>query len=254
MLPDGKTRVDMSVMLPELILSEMVQSQNKLRPRDATPVDDDKDRYILKGGLTSFEAENLKFSVKIGYKPGQGDVGSGSLVGVNGKVAFTIGTMEMDFHIIDTKRHEVVAVGYGSALTGGGTIGVELDFGVIKTPMDFVYNSPMAPHFRKAVREAVLKMANNPWTNFLMDWTSSVLRVNRELGSIFFSSGARDGIEVNNVFTIYDRDDIRIGEVKVRSAEHEQSSAAFKDDSTGKLLESVRAGDSVKIFFKDTPQ
>ena len=74
---------------------------------------------------------------------------------------------------------------------------------------------------------------------------------------IFFSAGNRDSIAGGNVFTVYDNNDMRLGEIKVRQAqdvEFEQTAASFKDDPNGALLKSVRQGDAVKIFFKGAPQ
>ncbi|MBI3544204.1 MAG: hypothetical protein HY075_13120, partial [Deltaproteobacteria bacterium] len=230
MLPDGKTKVDMSVVLPDLALTELTQSQKRLRARNTAPSEgsgEPEDRYILKGGLTAFEANNFSSQITIGYKPGAGDIGNGSLTGVQGAVKFNVGTLEMDFHLVDTRRQEVVAVGHGSALTGGVGLDVEIDFSVIKTGADFVYNSPMAPHFRKAVRDAFLQMANDPNTNFLVDWTAKVTRIDQALKQLFFDAGGRDQVVPGNLFTIYDSGDARLGEVKVQSAEHEQSAAAF---------------------------
>lgn len=255
MLPDGKTKVDMAVMLPEIMMTEMLQSQKKLRPRgNSTPVDaDPEDRFVLKGGVTAFEASNMSGSITIGYKPGVGDIGRGTLEGIEGKVTLNVGRLDMDFRIVDTERDQVVAAGHGSALMPGVTLEVDIDFGAIDTGADFVLKGPLAPIFRSAARKAILQMANDQDTNFLMSWSASVTRVNADVKRVFFSSGARDEIKVNDLFTIYDSNDMRIGEVKVRDAQHEQSAAQFKDDTNDKLLNSVRPGDTVKIFYHKPP-
>lgn len=252
-LPDGKTKVDMSVVLPTLVLGEMETSQHKLRARAPDPVTgvpDPNIRYVLKGGITAFEANNFTHSVTIGFKPGTGDIGSGVLKGAEGKLTFNVGTLDMTFYIVDRQRSdEVVAVGRGSALTSGVALKVDLDFGVINGAADFVFNSPMAPHFKKAARDAILEMARDPNTNFYMDWSARVVNVNLDLKKFFFGAGGRDDIFPGNVFTVYDSNDMRLGEAKVQSAEHERSAASFKDDPNDKLIQSVRAGDTVKIFF-----
>ncbi len=258
-LPDGKTKVDMSVELPDLLLTQLTQSQKVLRVTDATAAATDAGegatpaRYVLKGGLTSFEANNVTNSITIGYAPGVGDIGGGVLTGAEGTLSFNVGSLEMDFHIVDTQRQEVVAVGKGSALTGGVGLTVDLNFGGIKVADDFIYRSAMTPHFQKAARDAILQMARDPNTNFLMDWSAQITNVNLTLGTLFFNSGARDQLSVGNMFTLYDNNSMRIGELRVQTVEHEQSSAVFKNDSDGKLLNSARNGDAVKIFFKSAP-
>lgn len=251
-LPDGKTKIDMSVMLPELLLTEMHQAQNKLRARGTAPIEGpEPDRFVLKGGITAFEASTMTGQITIGWKPGVGDIGNGIVSGAEGKVTLNVGVLDMDFHIVDTQRQQVVAVGRGHAVPAGLGAAVTVDFGFIQTGADFVYRSPMAPLFRKAAREAVLQMARDPQTNFLMDWDAEVSRVLPEVGRVFFNAGARDDIHPGNVFTVYDSDFMRLGEVKVQSVEHESSGATYEDDPNGKLLGNTRVGDAVKIYFKN---
>jgi hypothetical protein len=257
-LPDGKTLIDVKSLLPLLVLTEMQQATNRLRGRGVIAPGSDnenKDRYELRGGITSFEASAFSGSISFGYKPGAGDIGHGVLVGGEGKVSFKIGSLGMDFNIVDNQRHEVVAVGRGSALSGGVDLTVDLDFGVIKTPVDFVFNSPMTPIFRAAARNAILQMANDPNTNFFMDWDAQVTKIDMNLKRIFFNAGARDGIAASNVFTVYDDHEMRLGEIKVDGnvLDHDQAGAYFKADPNSTLINSTRIGDSVKIFFKDVP-
>ena len=103
-LPDGKTKVDMSVELPDLVLTQLTQSQKVLRATEASAAPGPAGgapapRYVLKGGLTSFEANNVTNSITFGYAPGVGDIGGGVLTGAEGTLTFNVGALEMDFHI-----------------------------------------------------------------------------------------------------------------------------------------------------------
>jgi hypothetical protein len=253
MLPDGKTKVDMSVQLPELIVTEMAHVTTKLRAR-GTQSGSDGGRYVFSGGITSFEANNNSMGITIGYKTGVGDIGTGPANGVTGKVTLDVSSMQMDFHIVDTQRNEVVAVGRGSGLVNGINAHVDVDFGAIDSAADFVHRSAMAPVFRKAIDDAIKQMASDPRTNFYMDWSANVTTLQPSLKRIFFNAGMRDDITAGNVFTIYDNSNMRLGEAKVLNAEMEQSAAVYQDDSGDKLFNSTKAGDKVKIFFKGVPR
>lgn len=258
---EEKTIVDLKSLLPLLVVTEMSQVTSKIRvrasgqPNVAIDRSLPENRFELRGGITSFEASAFSGGVRFGYKPGIGDISNGAtLTGAQGSVTFKIGTLGMDYHIVDHQRKEVVAVGRGNAVVGGVDLNVTLNFGDIETAADFVYRSPMTPIFRSAAREAILQMVNDPATNFYMDWTGSVTRLNFDFGKIFLNVGARDSIGLSNVFTVYDASDMRLGEIKVNSVEHEQSSAFFKNDSNQKILRSVRVGDRVKIYFPFVPR
>lgn len=258
MLPDGKTRVDMGVALPDLLITEMNKRQNKIRARDISSVAGVSgqltDRLILKGGITAFEASNMTGSITIGYRPGVGDIGNGTLTDAQGGITFNVGILDMDFRIVDTVLNETVAVGHGSATPFGVHPSVSLDFNSIHTGIDFVYNSPMSPLFRKAINDAFYDMANNPNTNFYTFWKSSITGVNMDLKRVFFNSGQRDDVKVNDVFTVYDENLVHLGEIKVLGNDMDSSSASYKDDSNGRLLGSTRVGDNVKIYYKNPPQ
>ncbi|MEW6057444.1 MAG: hypothetical protein AB1540_12600 [Bdellovibrionota bacterium] len=255
LLPDGKTRVDMGLLLPELARTEVTQATNKFRvSAQAGEGNGTLARFVLRGGITSFEATSTSANIRFGYKPGLGDLASGVLSGAEGTLSFAIGSLGIDFHIIDTERQEVVAVGKGSALTGNGKLEVSLDFKDIKSGADFVFNSPMSKVFRAAMRKAIDQMAKDPNTNFFMDWGATVTKVNYDLKRIFFGAGARDEIKPGNVFTLYDNASMRIGEALVYETQHDQSVAAMRDDADQRLLRSVRAGDQVKIYYSEGPK
>jgi len=253
-LPDGKTQVDMSVHLPELFVTTLSQTTNRLRLRSSKPIQDPNgDRFVITGGITAFEANAYEGGIRIGYRAGAGDIGTGTLAGVSGGVRFAVSQLDMDFHVVDTVRREVVAVGHGSAVGVGGKIDVTLDFGTIQTPADFVFKSPMAAVFRSALTKAVTQMANDPNTNFFMDWSSQVVGLGADVRALRLGVGARDAVALGNLFSVYDNSGLRIGEVKVQNIDFESSLATFKDDLEGRLYNSVRIGDTVKIRFLQLP-
>lgn len=270
-LPDGKTRVDSHVLLPQMILSEVVQVTPKLRvqmrefhekKQDLQPMLELSsalsnpvfNRFVLVGGITAFEAENTALGVRFGYRQGLGDVISGQLPEVKGSVEFKVGVLRMDFYIQDTMRaNEVVAAGTGDYILKKGELKVGLDFRKINSGFDLIFQSPLSKAFRETVQEAILNLVENPRTNFLMDWTVPVSKVHAIFKKIFFEAGQRDEIRVGDLFTIYDANEMRIGEVKVDHVSLDQSSAAYIDDPQSKLIRKTKAGNSLKIYFKRAP-
>jgi hypothetical protein len=244
-LPNG-VKVDMSTQLPNIMPTEITQkSSGRLRAlNEATGA-----RFVLKGGLTSFEANNFTNSLTIGFKPGTGDIGSGTIAGATGALTFNVGSLDMNFYIVDTADQEVVGVGQGSAVEGGVGLSVSLDFTVITTADQFVFQSPMTPVITTAIDNALKQMTTDKNTNVQMDWSAQVTAVNTGAGTLVFNAGIQSNIQVNNVFNVYDNSGTVIGEVKVTSVDASSATAAFKSDPGGKLLASVRPGDTVKIFF-----
>lgn len=253
-LPDGKTPIDMSVALPELVQAVIEQTTHKFRVQNSAPSEEFKPRYVFEGGVTSFEASIFEGKIKFGYKPGVGDIGEGVLTGVEGAVKVNLGSLGVAFRIIDTERgNETVASAMANAIAPGGSLEVVIDFGAIKTGPEFVLHPQMSKVFKSAIAKAVKKIVEDPSTNFLMDWSAQVTRVNRDSKRVEFNAGMRDDIQVNNVFRVYDGDNRLIGILKARETDHEFSSANFKDDSNDKKLNSVREGDAVKIYFQKNP-
>lgn len=254
-LPDGKTPVDMSVVLPDLVQGVIEKTTSKFRVHKSIPGAETRPaRFAFEGGVTSFEASIFEGKIKFGYKPGVGDIGEGTLSGIEGAVKVNIGSLGVAFRIIDLERgNETVASAMANAVAPGGSLEVTIDFGAIKVGPEFVLNPEMAKVFNTAISKAVAAMAKDAQTNFLMDWTAVVSRVNRDTKRVDFNSGMRDDIQVNNVFRVYAEDDRLLGLLKVREVDHESSSAVFKDDASDKLLNSVREGDAVKIYFRKNP-
>ncbi len=277
-LPDGKTKVDSSVALPQILITEMSNSK-KFRPiapimncvglaLDAVAftssesssckssgnfTDVASTRYVFRGGITSFEANIFSLGIKFGWKPGQ-DINSGNLKGGEGKVTLNVSELGMDFFIEDTAhiQRPVVIAKNASARELGLTLDVDIDFGSIETGVDFVWNSPVTPIFRSLIRKVINKMIQDPRTNFFLDWEANVIGVDLELKHLIFNAGLWDEVAAKNIFTVYDGLK-RIGEIKVLNADHNNSSASFKDDSSDHLLKSVRQGDAVRLYFKETP-
>ncbi|MGE4232934.1 MAG: hypothetical protein AB7F43_06340 [Bacteriovoracia bacterium] len=274
LLPDGQTKVDAAIYMPDLVTTELSKKTTKLRSRGALspdPVDCTTgktvtgafhDRFVLCGGISAFEANIFSAGVTIGYQPGIGDVGKGfDLSNAQLKGTLTIGQLEMDFHIYDTLKGQVVAVGKGDALMGRGTLNIEIDFTKIHSDWDFVYNSPMAPIFRDVIDQAVKAMVKDPKTNFYMDWESKVVEVNRDMGVLFMDTGLRDDIAVNNLFSVYDHNGFRIGEAKVTEVQNGKSilrmgnrsgNNGFAEDL--RLINSVDMNDSVQIYYFTIPR
>ena len=212
-------------------------------------------RYVITGGVTSFVAEIATLGITFGYKP-QGDVGQGGLTGGEGKVKVRIGQLEMDFQIVDTQTGVVVVAKHASANDFGIDLEAEVDFNSSDWgPLNarFIYDSPLTPFFRKVLGRVISKMAEDPHTNFMMDWQTQVTRLNLSKKKLSIGTGMRGGIVTNNVLSVYDREANHIGEIKVESADMESSTAAFKDDDDGRKLQASQIGDDVKIFFKEIP-
>ncbi len=250
-LPDGRTQVNMQQALPILLATQIADGSDKIR---VAALGSAPSRYVISGGVTSFVAEVADFGVTFGYKPGTGDVGNGSLQGANGKVDVRIGELEMDFHIVDTSvtPNVIVVAKFAAARDLGVQLEASMDFGDIDLGARFVYDSPVTKFFRRALKKIVERMSADPQTNFRMDWEATLTRVDFNLKRVFFGAGLRDGIEPRNVFTVYDGNR-RMGEIRVERAEIDESSAFFKDDADGRLLESSRQGDPVRVFFKQAP-
>ncbi len=259
-LPDGKTNVDLSVLLPELVLTSMTQATTKFRPGIMNHITEDgvvppepEDRFILRGGVTAFEAEIVNFNIRIGYKPGVGNISTGKVPEGKGELRVKIGQLDMDFYILDTVTKEVVAVGKANSKTAGIQGEISIEFDKFKTAADFMYKSPMANVFRKVATRALTEMVKDPKTNFFMYWGATVGHVDPAAKIMMFDAGQRSDIAVGNVFSVYDNSKMRLGEVRVTETDFETSTAVFQNDTTGRLINSTRDGDTVKIYFFSVP-
>ncbi|GEM_PF-1476368 len=255
-LPDGRTRVDSGLALQEILLTEIPRATTKLRTngleQESGDSDAPKQRFVIRGGITAFEANLSEWGLKFGYHRGVGDIGEGSAVGLDGEVKVTVGRLEVDFYIFDKVRREIVGVGSGDARLLGLNLNVTASFNDLETGLDFVRQQKIATIFRSVVREAVKNLMKDPRTNFLMDWESTVASVDTDTRMLTFAGGARDEIKVGDLFEIYSGH-FPIGTVVVNSVARDHSRASYKDDPSNGSLRETREGDRVLIFFKGAP-
>lgn len=250
-LPDSRgMNVDMKKVLPVMLATQATEAGDKIR---IASLEAPASRYVITGGLTSFVAEVNGFGITFGYKPSNGgDVGNGQLTGGEGKVDVRIGELEMDFHIVDTQSNQIVVAKFASANDLGVSLHAQVDFSQYQTALDFTRDSPIGKVIRRAMTKVIQKMTEDPKTNFYMDWSSKLAGVNLDLKRVFFNAGMVDSIQDGNVFTVYDGN-VRLGEIKVEKADRASSTAYFVNDKDDKLLKSARAGDDVRVYFKEAP-
>ncbi len=252
-LPDGKTQVDFQQALPIVIATTFTDFNDKIRIADLNNPPSST-RYVVNGGVTSFVAEVAGLNIVFGYKPQIGDIGVGKLTGGEGKVKVVVSEFEMDFQIVDTQASPptIIVAKYASARDVSVKLEFNIDFGQIQAGLDFVYNSPATETFRRLIRKVVDKMVQDPRTNFYLDWTGLVSKVDYDNHTLMINSGMRQAVGQNNVFTVYNGSD-RIGEIRIDRLELDQAQAHFKDDDQFVKLNSTKAGDNLKVFFEKSP-
>ena len=256
LLPDGKTKVDVGILLPELVMTTLFKTTAKLKPSgifsDESQI---QERFVLRGGITSFEAENTSLNIKIGYKPGTGDLAQGKLTGVEGAVNLTVSSLGIDFSIYDKVSKQIVAVGRGDGLGTGFKTNVQVDFSQVQSGADFMFKTKMADLFMNAAKNAIQDMVSNTRTNFLMFWETEVVSLDSSTKSIWLNVGQVDEIAFANTFTVYDQTQrSRIAEIQVHNVDFNQSRAVVKNDPDYKLFNYVRVGDKVRIYFNQVPR
>lgn len=256
-LPDGKTKVDSGLALKEILLTEISRATAKLHVEGleipASEPGSENQRFVIRGGITAFEANLTEWGLRFGYQRGTGDIGEGTAIGLNGEAKVQVGRLEVDFYIFDKKRREIVGVGSGDARLLGLNLNITANFDDLETGMDFVRQAKVAAIFRSVVREAISNLVKSPRTNFLMDWERTVSAVDVDTHVLFFGAGTRDDIKVGDLFEIYDGN-FPVGVVRVNTVGRDNAKASYKDDESGALLRGTREGDRVLIYFKETPK
>ncbi len=265
-----QTLIDSGVLLREIVVAELGAEGRKFRPlvldvgdseaatdtptANATPgaiSNIQNSRYIFRGGLIAFEANNTTLGVRIGFAPGIGtDIGSGVVTSAQGAVDVAISRLEFALSIIDSTTGEIIASSSASGRPTEVGARVSVNFGAIQTGADFVHRSAMAPLFRSAIRKSIQGLEANPQWNRRMDWQARVIGLFAPHQTIVMNAGLQDNIQERNVFTVYKQNRIRIGEVKVVRVGFDSCEAQYIPENSSRTnFEATDIDDVVKIFY-----
>jgi hypothetical protein len=253
-LPDGKTKVNMAALLPEIMITEVSKTTNKIRVKGIDSGTNPQEHFVLQGGITAFQADLVDFGVSFGFAPGVGDLLASTLnIDVSGTANVRISQLDMDFNIYDNVRKEVVAAGSSNADIVQGGLDFKVDVSVFNAGAAFVAAQPISDVIRKVMDNAISQIANDPKTNLYMDWSAQVTSVNVDDGTFMFNAGFRDDVVAKNLFQVYDSSNNLLGTAQVTQAQEEQSQAFFTTDGDGSAIKALKPGDQVRMYYFSLP-
>ncbi len=200
-LPNGAT-VNLTADL-QSILNTAVASSSAFTPTDPGQVDPCDMHLEIRSAVTNFELEVANIGLSFGYTP-SGSIPVLTNPGVNAKMNVRVGTIAMDFSIWSCVGTRCSAIGAANAthLTSGVSLGIDIDFGVIKTGPSFVYNTPMGDILRTIMNDGMKKLSSSNRVNEL-PWQASVKEFIPSVGALIFDAGRQDRLALNQAFEIY---------------------------------------------------
>lgn len=200
-LPNG-SRVDLSADL-DLILRTAVAGTNVFAPLvtdGGDPNDFCGNHLEIRAGVSELMLNAFEFGLSIGYTP----TGEGSgLTGLTGKTNLRVGTIAMDFSVLECTAGscEVVAASTASSLTAGVDLSLQVDFGLVKTGPELVFNTPLGGILRGIMNKGMEQLSRSGDLSRL-SWKARVREYLPETGTLTFDAGARVNLKPNQAFTV----------------------------------------------------
>jgi hypothetical protein len=219
-------------------------------------------RYVITGGLMEVAA-NSGVSIQFGYQPGTGSIipSGTSVTGATASLAFNVSTLDVAFNIDDTMQSTQQAIVGASASKNdySFTLSGTLNLDSTTTDLTYFLNSDFGLMIQKALTNVIDKITTSTNYNQKLAWQTAVTNVSTTANQVTIgsetdanqSAGIANGIYVGDVFTVHDSSvsELRIGEIKIVSADQTTATGVFVGDTNNKLLNSTQVGDTVKIYF-----
>ena len=189
----------------DAILNSVITAQTGFLPSDPqTDPDQNCDRRLeLRPAVTTLEMSVVQVGLHFGYSPSGSLSGIGN-VNLNADLAVKIGTIAMDFSLWECVHNQCASISATTAshLTANVNLNLTVNFGVIGTGANFVYNTQLESALRSIMNKGMTNLASSARLNEL-DWRANVRLVENDGKTILFDQGSHSRIGVNQAFVVY---------------------------------------------------
>lgn len=205
----------------------------------------------IRAALTSFELNLTQFGIKVGYSPSGENT---SPIKIEGRVNGSVGLIAMDFSLYDCvgERCQAIAASSSTHHTVQANIGLDLDFGVVKTGPELIHNTSLGTVFRRMIENGVANLANSNRLSEL-PWRAHVLQVFPGDGTVLFDAGVRNRLATQQTFTIYrnipgaNNCDAYIPVAHIRSSSVDTVSSFAQVETSIDAQRGIQVGDTVMV-------
>lgn len=200
-LPNG-ARVDLAADLNAMLNTATTATETLSPTEYMGPPELCDTRIELRAAVSSLELNIAELGITVGYNP-SGDLG-GIVTGLNGSATVKLGTVAMDFSLWECVGLQCssVAATTVTQMTSGVNLSFTVDFGVIETGPNFLYNTPLGGALRKIMMDGVKKLSQSTRLHEL-SWRATVREYHPELGILLFDRGDQDRLQTNQSFIVY---------------------------------------------------
>jgi hypothetical protein len=155
----------------------------------------------LKATVSSFQLDAVQLGFSIGFNP-QGTIPL--VTGVTGKTQLNVGNISMDFAVLSCSQGVCTSIAASSAnhVAVGGSISLEVDFGMISLGPQLLLNTPLGDIMRKIISLGVTSLGVSNHLNEI-PWQATVREYIPATQLLIFDAGNQSQIGVNQVFEIY---------------------------------------------------
>jgi hypothetical protein len=198
-LPNGST-TNLSADL-QSILNTAVTSTTAFSPTDPFAADPCNTHLEIRSAVTSFDLDIAEVGISIGYSP---DGQMGPVTGINGSVNAKIGNIAMDFSVweCDDSKCSSVAATTANHVTAGVNLSLMIDFAMVKTGPQLIYNTSIADALRKIMMKGMFDLSASARLNAL-SWKSRVREYIPNVGVLIFDAGFQSRLAPNQAFVVY---------------------------------------------------
>jgi len=158
----------------------------------------------LRATVSTFQLDAVQLGFSIGFNP-RGSIPV--ITGVTGKAQMNVGNISMDFGVFNCVQGICTGVAASTAnhSTVGGSISLEVDFGMISTGPQLLLNTPLGDIMRKIMNQGVLLLGQSIHLNEI-PWEAHVREYIPAAGTLVFDAGYQSRIAPQQEFEIYARD------------------------------------------------
>lgn len=160
------------------------------------------DQHVeIRAELTTLELKLLELGLTIGYTPTK--VNS-TITNLNGTAKVEIGSIAFDFSLWNCVGSRCTALEASTSTHKTTHVDLQLgvDFGLVHTGADLVYNSSLGNTLRAILEDGVRKLSASPRVAEL-PWYAVVREAMPEAGVFIFDAGMQSRIQANQNFAVY---------------------------------------------------
>ncbi len=155
----------------------------------------------LRATVSTFQLNAVQLGFSIGFNP-QGSIPV--VTGVTGKAQLNVGNISMDFAVLSCSQGVCTSVAASTAnhATVGGSLALEVDFGMISTGPQLLFNTPLGDLMRKIINQGISELGQSSHLNEI-PWQAHVREFIPQGGLLVFDAGNQSRIAANQEFEIY---------------------------------------------------